>query len=136
MEIDHIDATKGEPPGEHPRHFQGEARLQPLASPFPGEGAPAVFAVHFQPGGRTRPHVHRSGQVLHITAGRGIVGDRSGRREVEAGDVVAAMADEWHWHGATTDSTMTHLTVQVAGDAIDWDVDEGDWADGYGEVSP
>lgn len=29
------------------------------------------------------------------------------------------------------DSPMTHVTVQMAGpDSIDWDVDEGDWANG------
>jgi hypothetical protein len=27
---------------------------------------------------------------------------------------------------------MTHVTVQMRGpDSIDWDVDEGDWAQGY-----
>jgi hypothetical protein len=27
---------------------------------------------------------------------------------------------------------MTHVTVQMAGpDSIDWDVDQGDWAEGY-----
>jgi hypothetical protein len=30
---------------------------------------------------------------------------------------------------------MTHVTVQMAGpDSIDWDVDEGDWAEGYGRA--
>jgi quercetin dioxygenase-like cupin family protein len=89
----------------------------------------AFSAVHFDVGARTRPHAHRSGQVLHVTAGRGIVADRSGRQVVLPGDVVAVAPDEWHWHGGRPDSPMTHLTIQVTerGD-IDWDVDEGDWA--------
>jgi len=68
-------------------------------------------------------------QILVITSGRGVVGDRSGRRTVEVGDVVVAQPGEWHWHGAAPDSPMTHVTVQMAGpDSIDWDVEQGDCA--------
>lgn len=131
MEIEHIDDTAGEPPAEWPEHFQGLARIQTPPNPFP-ESGPAVFAVHFDAGGRSRPHTHRDGQMLVVTAGRGIVGDRSGRREVGPGDVVVAGAGEWHWHGAAPGSAMTHVTVQLPGPgSIDWDVDEGDWAAGY-----
>jgi quercetin dioxygenase-like cupin family protein len=130
MDVGHIDNTEGEPPGEMVDHFQGRARLQPLPNPF--ADGPDVFAVHFEPGGRTKPHVHRAGQLLIIAAGRGMVGTRDGRRVVEAGDVVAVMPGEWHWHGATPATAMTHVTVQQRGpDSIDWDVDEGDWATGF-----
>jgi quercetin dioxygenase-like cupin family protein len=128
MDYERIDASVGEPPAEWPEHFEGRARIQPFPSPFPEDGA-AVFAVHFEPGGRSRPHTHTHGQMLLITAGKGVVGDRSGRRTVEVGDVVVAGPGEWHWHGAAPDSPMTHVTVQMAGpDSINWDVDEGDWA--------
>ena len=131
VHFDHVDDTQGEPPEELAEHFQGEPRIQRFPNPFPADG-PAVFAVHFGAGGRTKPHVHRNGQVLHVSGGRGIIGTRAGRRTVEAGDVVIVMPDEWHWHGASPDSPMTHVTVQVAGpDSIDWDVDEGDWANDY-----
>lgn len=134
MEIDHLDSSKGEPPDELEEHFQGQALLQRLPSPF--ESGPVVFAVHFEAGARSRPHVHRAGQVLHVAAGEGIVGDRDGRRVVRPGDVIAAGPGEWHWHGATPTSSMTHVTVQIQGpDEIDWDVDQGDWDDGY-DVSP
>ena len=130
MEFQQVDNTQGEPPAELAEHFQGRARLQPFHSPFPD--GPAVFAVHFEPGGRTKPHVHRSGQVLHITAGQGLIGTADGRREVGPGDIVTVMPDEWHWHGATPDSPMTHVTVQMSGPgSVDWDVDERDWASGY-----
>jgi quercetin dioxygenase-like cupin family protein len=130
MEQERIDSTQGQLPEEYRPHFQGEARFQRFVSPF-GE-RPAVFAVHFEAGGRTRPHVHRSGQVLCVTSGRGIVANRHGRRQVEPGDVLTIDPGEWHWHGGTPTSPMTHLTVQVTepGD-IDWDVDEGDWAADY-----
>ena len=128
MEFDTIDSGKGELPPEYRPHFQGQARVQPFVSPFGDQ--PAVVAVHFEAGARTRPHVHRSGQVLHITAGRGIVARRAGRQTVLPGDVVTVEPDEWHWHGGTPTTSMTHLTVQMAGDTH-WDVDEGDWAGEY-----
>jgi quercetin dioxygenase-like cupin family protein len=128
MEFARIDHAAGELPAELVPHFQGEARIQQLPSPF--ADGPLVFAVHFQPGGRTRPHVHATGQVLHIVSGRGVVGDVDGRRLVEAGDVVVAQPGEWHWHGATPFSAMTHVTVQFGGPgSTDWDVDERDWGE-------
>jgi quercetin dioxygenase-like cupin family protein len=128
MEFETIDSDRGDPPEDLSLHFQGHVRFQRFVSPF-GEH-PAVFAAHFDAGARTRPHVHRSGQVLHIAAGRGIVADRAGRQVVLPGDVITVQPDEWHWHGGTPDSSMTHVAVQIAGD-IDWDVDEGDWAEDY-----
>ncbi len=130
MEFAQIDPSQGQfPEGLRP-HFQGEAKLQRLTSPF--EQGPTVFAVHFSAGGRTKPHVHRSGQLLHVAAGEGIVADRAGRRRVRPGDVVTVMPGEWHWHGATPGSPMTHVTVQMPGeDETDWDVDQRDWADDY-----
>ncbi len=137
MELDRIDPSQGELPPALLPHFEGTARLQPLRSPFPD--GPTVFAVHFEAGGRTRPHVHRSGQILHITGGEGVVADRSGRRVVRPGDVVTVMPGEWHWHGAGERSAMTHLTVQMPGpDETDWDVEELDWGaegDDHGETS-
>lgn len=131
MERERIDDTTGEAPAELAGCFQGQARIQPLPSPF--SDGPAVFAVHFQAGGRTRPHVHTSGQLLHIIAGRGIVASETERLVVEAGDVVTTGPGEWHWHGAGPDTPMTHVTVQSsASGGIDWDVEERDWAEGYG----
>ncbi|MFP5317681.1 MAG: cupin domain-containing protein [Acidimicrobiia bacterium] len=130
MDAERLDHAAGEPPAELAEHFQGSARIQSLPNPF--DGGPALFAVHFDAGGRTRPHVHPEGQFLVFVAGRGMVGTRDGRRVVEAGEVVALGPGEWHWHGASPDSPATHVTVQRPGpDSIDWDVDQGDWEDGY-----
>jgi quercetin dioxygenase-like cupin family protein len=130
MEFETIDSARGELPEDDQGHFHGQARLQRFASPFGDR--PAVFAVHFEAGARTRPHVHRSGQLLHVTAGRGVVAGRAKRQVVLPGDVVTVEPGEWHWHGGTPDSAMNHLSVQVTepGD-IDWDVDEGDWSVDY-----
>jgi quercetin dioxygenase-like cupin family protein len=130
MQFERVDRTQGELPEEYKPRFQGKAKFQRFAGPF-GD-TPAVFVVHFEAGGRTRPHLHRSGQVLHIAAGEGIVATKSERRTVRPGDIVVVNPDEWHWHGGTPTSGMSHLTVQMMtpGDVV-WDVDEKDWAAGY-----
>jgi hypothetical protein len=48
MEIERIDNTKGEPPGEWPEHFQGNAKIQQIATALPN--GTDVFAVHFDAG--------------------------------------------------------------------------------------
>ncbi|MGH9082398.1 MAG: cupin domain-containing protein [Acidimicrobiales bacterium] len=130
MDFGTDDRDRGDMPEAFAPHFEGTARFQHFESPF--EAGPAVFAVHFQAGARTKPHVHHSGQVLYVTRGEGVVSDRAGRHVVRAGDVVTVGRDEWHWHGGTPESAMSHLTVQMPGSGdVEWDVDEGDWASGY-----
>ena len=124
------DRVKGEMPESFAPHFQGTARFQFFESPF--EPGPVMAAVHFEAGARTKPHIHHSGQVLYVTNGEGIVADRAGRHVVRPGDVITVGRDEWHWHGATPGTPMTHLTVQMPGSGdVEWDVEEGDWAEGY-----
>lgn len=71
-----------------------------------------VNVVRFAPGARTAWHSHAVGQTLFVTEGRGLVQSRGGERtEISPGDVVHTPADEWHWHGATPDHFMTHLSL-------------------------
>jgi len=78
----------------------------------------AVSAVHFAPGAHTAWHAHRGGQTLYVTEGEGLVQSRGERIvTIRPGDIVHAPADEWHWHGATPDHLMTHLSI-TDGDAV------------------
>lgn len=130
MDFHRVDDTQGESPAELMAHFQGQAKLQPFSSPF--SDGPVIFAVHFQPGGRTRPHTHAAGQILHVTAGQGIIATADERRVVGPGDIAVVMPGEWHWHGATPTTPMTHVTTQMTGEgSVDWNVEERDWASGY-----
>ena len=134
MEFDHADPAAGEMREQYAPHFEGTARFQDFVSPFADRGGPAVFAVHFEAGARTRPHVHRSGQVLYITDGTGVLGYEDGTRFVQPGDVVTVEPGEWHWHGGTPGSAMSHLTVQLPGfEDVEWNVDDRDWATNYPE---
>ena len=87
-----------------------------------------MLVVSFEAGGRTRPHIHPVDQILHITAGSGIVASGAERRSVKAGDVVVVPAGEWHWHGAAPGSPMTHISIKRYGET-DWSVEERDWGE-------
>lgn len=67
--------------------------------------------VNFSRGSSTGWHVHSSDQLLVITAGRGIVATEHEQHEVAVGDVAHIQAGENHWHGATKDSYMSHITI-------------------------
>lgn len=80
--------------------------------------------VRFAPGARTAWHSHAVGQTLHVTEGRGLVQSRGGEVvEIYPGDTVITPPGEWHWHGATPDSTLTHLAMwegPAEGAEADW----------------
>lgn len=84
-----------------------------------------VSAVHFTPGARTAWHSHDLGQTLYVTEGKGLVQSRGEPMvTIRPGDVVHTPADEWHWHGATHDHFMTHLSI-TEGD-MEWGAHIGD----------
>jgi quercetin dioxygenase-like cupin family protein len=71
-----------------------------------------INTVVFTPGARTHWHRHPGGQLLVVTAGRGIVATRDGEAQVvTSADVVWAEPGEEHWHGACADSLLTHMAV-------------------------
>ena len=130
MNIAHIDKTQAQANPASDSRFEGEVRIQRLFNAANGNGQD-ILMVNFSPGGRTRPHIHKQGQILHITEGKGIVAIETERREVTAGDVVVIPAGAWHWHGATPDTAMSHLAIQGSGSDAVWDVEQRDWASSY-----
>ncbi len=71
--------------------------------------------VNFRVGATTGWHVHDCDQILVVTAGRGIAATEGEEREITVGDIVHIKAGERHWHGATANSPMSHITVTVPG---------------------
>jgi quercetin dioxygenase-like cupin family protein len=68
--------------------------------------------ITFEPGSRTAWHNHPAGQYLIVTSGIGWVQARGERkRRVRAGDVVWTPPGVFHWHGATTTHSLSHLAV-------------------------
>jgi quercetin dioxygenase-like cupin family protein len=97
-------------------------RIDPL---FEADDPARVFgaSVTFEPCARTAWHAHPLGQVLIVTAGRGLARVWGGPLEqIRPGDVVRIRPGEKHWHGATATTAMTHIAIaeQLDGKGADW----------------
>ncbi len=131
MKITRIDPSQARPDPAMANYFEGAVRFQSLVRSEESDGVDLLH-VHFKPGSRTIPHVHHQHQVLQITEGQGIVAYEQERHLVSAGDVITIPRGTWHWHGATRDSAMSHISIMKRG-TTDWTVDRKDWAAGYKE---
>lgn len=87
-----------------------------------------VLAVYFSAGARTKPHTHAKDQVLHFVQGKGIVATETTKQVCSAGDVVTVPGGTWHWHGATREQAMCHISIRQPGPS-DWDVDLKNWSE-------
>jgi quercetin dioxygenase-like cupin family protein len=105
--------------------FEGEVYQQRLVGPDESDEV-GFMAVWFDNGARALPHVHHNDQVLHFVDGTGEVADESGRRTVEAGEVVMVDRGKGHWHGAAVNHSTLQITVKKPGDT-DWNVPKRDW---------
>ncbi|MCD0484056.1 cupin domain-containing protein [Streptacidiphilus sp. ASG 303] len=132
--FDTVAESSGNPVPDHLRNLfnhPDDVRVQKLPCELPEKGSMVVF---FGAGARTVPHTHHNGQHLFIVDGVGVVGDENGVHVVRAGDVVSSPPGGWHWHGASQEHAMTHLTVEQPGD-FDLDVDRRDWDSSYGPTA-
>jgi quercetin dioxygenase-like cupin family protein len=71
--------------------------------------------INFPKGVRTKFHTHSGDQILIITKGYGKVCNEEEELDVTEGDMVLINAGENHWHGATEETTMSHITITVEG---------------------
>jgi quercetin dioxygenase-like cupin family protein len=79
--------------------------------------------VTFAPGARTAWHSHPLGQTLVVTDGVGWTQVQDGPvQEFAVGDILLCPADRPHWHGATPESSMTHVAIQESldGTMVTW----------------
>ena len=103
-------------------NFTGDVRVEMLSEALEPSHA-SVGSVTFEPGARTAWHAHPRGQTLIVTAGTGRV-QRWGDPivEIRSGDVVSIPANQKHWHGASPQTSMTHLAItgHHNGTTVDW----------------
>jgi quercetin dioxygenase-like cupin family protein len=98
-------------PSELNKGATGEVWFDPI---LPTTDGVEVGTVVFSPNGRTLWHRHEHGQLLQITSGYGFVcKEGEDPRRVRAGDTVWVAPNERHWHGATSDSLMSHTTITI-----------------------
>ncbi|MFX0578168.1 cupin domain-containing protein [Nocardia nepalensis] len=107
-----ISRTPGTSVAAASQWITGDVGIDTVAAPEGGQRT-HIDSVRFAPGARTVWHRHPLGQVLIITEGTGLVQRRGGPVEtIHTGDTVHIDADEWHWHGATPSTAMTHLAIE------------------------
>jgi quercetin dioxygenase-like cupin family protein len=78
-------------------------------------GGFGVLLVTFTPGARLNFHTHTYEQILYVTEGKGIVATKEKEYIVTAGATVYIAPGEAHWHGATKDSSFSHICMQKPG---------------------
>ena len=115
--MEHTKAESMEWRPQPEEHFTGRAWMGVLSQ---GEDRILnAITVMFEPGARTHWHSHPEGQVLYVMSGIGQVGTENGEIvRISPGDVVYASPGELHWHGATPDSPMSHLSLTTGGATV------------------
>lgn len=78
-------------------------------------GGFSVLLVSFGQGAKLNFHTHTYEQILYVTEGKGIVATRKEENTVTPGTVVYIEPGEVHWHGATEDSSFSHIAIQKPG---------------------
>ncbi|HUL30177.1 MAG TPA: cupin domain-containing protein [Thermodesulfobacteriota bacterium] len=77
-----------------------------------------VNVVNFGKGVRNKFHAHDSEQVLLVTSGKGIIATETEEKIITPGDVVIIPAGEKHRHGATKDSSFSHIYLSRLGGKV------------------
>ena len=96
----------------NPIFIGGEVQVQTLLTPETSNSFKSAV-VNFSLGARSRFHTHTSDQMLIVTQGTGIVATAKEKINVGVGDIIFFPAGENHWHGATEDSSFSHIHIQA-----------------------
>ncbi len=106
----------GAPNNAYAKYFTGRSYLAPVSGPrFP------IHNVTFEPGCRNNWHIHHAtkggGQMLVCVGGRGwYVEEGKAPVALVPGKVVEIPPNVRHWHGAASDSWMSHLAFEIPGE--------------------
>lgn len=102
--------------------FTGRVRIDPMFN-APEPARVGCGLVTFEPGARSAWHTHPLGQILVITQGVGWTQcEGESIVEIKAGDVIWCPPGHRHWHGATPNTSVSHIAIQeyLDGRAVDW----------------
>ena len=89
----------------------GTVSMKTLIDKQVGAEETTVAIVTFPPGARTKIHVHDHEQILFILSGKGIVANEQEEHIATPGTVFLIPAGEKHWHGATQETSFSHLYI-------------------------
>jgi len=71
----------------------------------------SVAVVSFPPGIRNVFHTHDRDQLLWILSGKGVVASENEEAIATPGMAFLIPAGEKHWHGATENSSFSHISI-------------------------
>ncbi|CAD0218702.1 cupin domain-containing protein [Chryseobacterium sp. JV274] len=100
------------------KNFTGNVWLQMLAQ----DEQMSIGNVTFEPGTRTKWHLHPGGQIILVTEGIGYYQEKGQLKKVlHKGDVIKCPPNVEHWHGASPNSHLVHLAISNNGKgAVVW----------------
>ena len=93
--------------------FRGNVSIQRIIGK--SEDELRVIMVNFSPGGVNVFHTHTFDQILYVTEGTGIVATDNEKVTVTPGTIIFIPAGERHCHGATKDTTFSHIAIMPPG---------------------
>lgn len=100
-------------------NFTGEVWVNMLISDIATRTS--VGNVTFAPGARSNWHLHPSGQILLVTDGVGYYQEKGKAiRLIRKGDVINCTANLAHWHGASMNSSMSHIAIGQNNGKVVW----------------
>ncbi|MBG6188656.1 cupin domain-containing protein [Flavobacterium sp. CAN_S2] len=92
-------------------NFTGTAYLQMLIA-SDSLNPTSVGNVTFEPGARTKWHLHPGGQILLVTDGVGYYQEKGQPKKIlRKGDVIKCPPNIQHWHGASIDTYFVQVAI-------------------------
>ena len=92
-------------------NFTGTAYLQMLIA-ADSLNPTAVGNVTFEPGARSKWHLHPAGQILLVVDGVGYYQEKGQPKKIlRKGDAVKCPPNVPHWHGASADTGFVQVSV-------------------------
>lgn len=92
-------------------NFTGIVYLQMLITADSINGT-SVGNVTFEPGARTKWHLHPGGQILLVMDGVGYYQEKGKGKEIlRKGDVIKCPPNIPHWHGASFDTAFVQVAI-------------------------
>lgn len=97
----------------NPDYFTGAVTLRKMAADQDVRPV-QILRVEFSAGARTNWHTHSGVQVLFVVEGRcRFQHDGGPVEEAGPGETVYIPRDEKHWHGATPETPMVHIALNI-----------------------
>lgn len=92
-------------------NFTGTAYLQMLID-ADSLNSISVGNVTFEPGARSKWHIHPAGQILLAIDGAGYYQEKGKPKQIlRKGDAIKCPPDIPHWHGASTDTVFVQVAI-------------------------